>query len=130
MAVEPTEDILSVKIDTKLASKKMLIVSLTGILNTFSSINLVKLLTSEILDDFKTIIFDFENLKFVDSMGISAVITIYKRVVSNDGKLIVMNAKNSVKVIFDITNISQKIPMVDSIDEVINIAEGMRNENN
>ena len=128
--VEPKEKILAIKLDTELSKKNILIVSLSGILNTFSSIELVKLLTPDILSEFTSIIFDFENLKFIDSMGMSAIITIFKRVHLNQGKMVAIKAKSGIKTVFEITNIIQKIPIVDSLEKAIIFLEEENDKSN
>jgi anti-sigma B factor antagonist len=123
MAIEPSEDILSLKFDTKYSSRRVLLIEVSGILNTFSSAKLVKMISPDIVENLSLIVFNFENLKFIDSMGVSAMVILYKRVHRAGGKLAVIGAQEGIRTVFEITSIIQKIPIFESIDDAFSMIE-------
>ncbi len=119
MAVETKEEILSIKIDTEYCNRKILLLSLSGILNTFSSVKLVKSIPQEFYDETPNFVFNFEKLNFVDSMGLSSLVTIFKKLEKKQGTICMINVKESIRTVFEITRIIEKIPIFSSIEEYI-----------
>ena len=65
----------------------------------------------------KKVIFDFENVNFMDSSGIGMVIGRYKMVSMFGGKTIMINVKPAIKKVFEMSGILKLIP----IEEVENL---------
>ncbi len=57
----------------------------------------------------KNIIFDFKNIKFMDSSGIGIIIGRYKKISSDGGKVHVINVNERVKKIFDLSGMNKII---------------------
>lgn len=123
MAIPPKEDILSIKIDDTHGERGVLIVGLSGILNTFSSVQLVRILDPEIFTRFHNFVFDYSELNFIDSMGLSAMVTIFKRIESEGGRLCVINVKDSIRTVFEITKVIRKIPVISDLEEAMRILD-------
>lgn len=66
----------------------------------------------------KNIIFDFENVTFIDSSTLGMIIGRYKKVIENGGKVYIVGAKNQVEKIFQISNISSIISRFNNINEI------------
>lgn len=65
----------------------------------------------------KKVIFDFENVNFMDSSGIGMIIGRYKLVSMFGGKTSMVNVKPSIKKVFEMSGILKLIP----IEETKNI---------
>lgn len=119
MAVPPKDDILSIRLDDRHADRGVLIIALGGILNTFSSVQLVRILDPEIFSRYHHFIFDYAELNFIDSMGLSAMVTIFKRIESEGGCLCVIHVKDSIRTVFEITKVIRKIPVIDTLEAAL-----------
>ena len=67
----------------------------------------------------KNIIFDFKNIKFMDSSGIGVIIGRYKKISSEGGKVSVINVNARVKKIFDLSGMDKIISIYDTSEEAI-----------
>ena len=70
------------------------------------------------LNNYRVII-NCENLKFLDSSGISTLISCLKEAFANNGWIKIVNISNSVKHIFEIIKLNQILPIFDSIDSAL-----------
>ena len=72
-------------------------------------INTVKEFQDEVLKKYKDldkdIVFDLEELDYIDSTGLGAIITVFKEVKDKGRKLSVINAKKNIKKLFYITEL-------------------------
>ncbi len=59
------------------------------------------------------VIFDFKNVKFMDSAGIGMVIGRYKQLMRFGGKAEMININNEIKRIFNMVGIFKIIPLVE-----------------
>ena len=66
----------------------------------------------------KNIIFDFKNIRFMDSSGIGVIIGRYKKVSSEGGKVSVVNVNDRVKKIFNLSGMNKIINIYDTYEEV------------
>ena len=94
----------------------------------FMSTELDHHITNEVRDDIdnilmsksvKNIIFDFKNIKFMDSSGIGVIIGRYKKVSSEGGKVSVVNVNARVKKIFDLSGMNKIIGIYDTYEEIV-----------
>ena len=60
----------------------------------------------------KKVIFDFENVKFMDSAGIGLIIGRYKQIKSIGGKMELINVNEKIKKIFEMSGILKIINIV------------------
>jgi len=65
------------------------------------------------------IIFDMENLKYINSTGIGRVADWYSKVTEEDGNVLVSNAKDDIKEVFDLVGISSIIPFFENNEMAI-----------
>ena len=77
--------------------------------------------------DAKNIIFDFEQVTFMDSSGIGMIIGRYKNVLACGGKTAVVNANEKVSKIFQMAGMQKIIPQYQSITEALQQMGGMKN---
>ena len=67
----------------------------------------------------KNIIFDFKNIRFMDSSGIGVIIGRYKKISNDGGKVSVINVNPRVKKIFDLSGMNKIVSIYDTHEEVI-----------
>lgn len=67
----------------------------------------------------KNIIFDFKNIKFMDSSGIGVIIGRYKKISNEGGKVSVVNVNDRVRKIFDLSGMDKIISIYDTNEEAI-----------
>ena len=93
----------------------------------FMSTELDHHITNEVRDEIddilmsksvKNIIFDFKNIKFMDSSGIGVIIGRYKKVSNEGGKVSVVNVNARVKKIFNLSGMNKIINIYDTYEEV------------
>ena len=67
----------------------------------------------------KNIIFDFQNIKFMDSSGIGVIIGRYKKISSDKGTVSVININPRVKKVFDLSGMNKIINVYSSYEEAL-----------
>ena len=67
----------------------------------------------------KNIVFDFKNIRFMDSSGIGVIIGRYKKISNDGGKVSVINVNDRVKKIFDLSGMNKIVNIYDTHEEVI-----------
>ncbi|QJA09480.1 anti-sigma F factor antagonist [Romboutsia sp. CE17] len=67
----------------------------------------------------KNIIFDFENINFMDSSGIGVIIGRYKKISSEKGKVSVININSRVKKVFDLSGMNKIINVYSTYEEAL-----------
>ncbi len=67
----------------------------------------------------RNIIFDFKNIKFMDSSGIGVIIGRYKKVSNDGGKVYVVNVNDRVKKIFDLSGMNKIINICDTYEQAV-----------
>ncbi|MFR1707599.1 MAG: anti-sigma F factor antagonist [Clostridium sp.] len=70
-------------------------------------------------DKYKTLIFNFSGVNFMDSSGIGAVIGRYKKMSLRGGKVCLTNVTPTVKRIFELSGMFKIISMYDNVDEAL-----------
>lgn len=81
----------------------------------------VRIRVDDILDNYsyKTLIFNFEGVNFMDSSGIGAVIGRYKKMVLRGGKVYITNVRPAVKKIFELSGMLKIISIYDDVEEAL-----------
>ena len=67
----------------------------------------------------KNIIFDFKNIRFMDSSGIGVIIGRYKKISNDGGKVSVINVNDRVKKIFDLSGMNKIVSIYDTHEDMI-----------
>jgi anti-sigma B factor antagonist len=62
---------------------------------------------------------DLSGCGFLDSTGLGVIIGILKRVRGHEGELVIVGAEPHVRKVFEITRVSDIVPLHDSLDEVV-----------
>ncbi len=119
MTVEPRGDILAIRLDTAYEPRGVIVVTLEGALNTFSSVQMMRVLEPELFTRFRHFVFDLAGLTFIDSIGLSAMVTLFKRLDREGGTLRVARVSPAVRTVFEITKIIRKIPVAESVEAAL-----------
>lgn len=72
----------------------------------------------------KNVIFDFENVSFMDSSGIGVIMGRYKKIVFNKGKIIVVNIGDRVDRIFRMSGLYKIISKCENLEEALESVKG------
>ncbi|SCI01885.1 MULTISPECIES: anti-sigma F factor antagonist [unclassified Romboutsia] len=67
----------------------------------------------------KNIVFDFENINFMDSSGIGVIIGRYKKISSEKGTVSVINISPRVKKVFDLSGMNKIIKVCSTYEEAL-----------
>lgn len=96
------------------------IVTLKGELDHHSSEEL-RTRVDDVLDrgNYKTLIFNFSEVNFMDSSGIGSVIGRYKKMSLRGGKVCLTNVKPNVQRIFELSGMFKIISLYENIDEAL-----------
>lgn len=119
MGADPRSDVIAIQLDDRFRNRGVIVVSLDGSLNTFSSVSVIKVLEPELFVRFRHFVFDFGKLSFIDSIGLSAMVTIFKRIDREGGTLRVINVSDAVRTVFEITKIIRKIPIAADLESAL-----------
>lgn len=95
-----------------------LIIEIYGTINLVNSNSFLKEILNILEYKFKYYVLDFTNLDFIDSVGLSTLITISQKLNECGSKLIILNPKSSIMIVLKITKINQKISVFSYLDEV------------
>ena len=97
--------------------EKMLVVEITEELDHHESEKIRRRVDYEIQRFIpKRVVFDFDRVVFMDSAGIGLIIGRYKNIASYGGSLELMNVKEKVKRIFEMSGILKMIPIIDTYE--------------
>ncbi|WP_131065472.1 STAS domain-containing protein, partial [Clostridioides difficile] len=67
----------------------------------------------------KNVVFNFENINFMDSSGIGVIIGRYKKISNEGGRVSVINISSRVKKIFDLSGLNKIIGIYDTYEEAL-----------
>ncbi len=88
-----------------------LLVELIGDLDVYSKENFSKFCDESLKDKNENLIIDLEKLDYIDSTGLGMFINIYKDQKEKEKSVKVINAKENIKKLFKITDISDLFKM-------------------
>lgn len=63
------------------------------------------------------IIIDFSNTKFIDSIGLGALVSILKLTAQNDMKIVLCSLSSQVRQIFELTRLYRLFDIFDTVDD-------------
>ena len=66
----------------------------------------------------KNIIFNFRNINFMDSSGIGVIIGRYEKISNDGGKVMIINANDRIKKIFNLSGMNKIIDVCDTYEEI------------
>jgi len=108
-------------LDVKLLKKgTTLVIRIMEDMDHHSSQYLRQKIDNEIIKStVKNIIFDFSNVKFMDSSGIGIVVGRYKNVQKLNGRVAIVNANPKIMQIFEMSGVLKIIPAYSDLEDAI-----------
>jgi len=112
-----TRKIVSAKHGGPKGEMNYVLVNITGTIDLLTSTEFQAYILPFIEKGDKFFALDFTKLDFIDSMGLSTIIMLYQKVNENGGKIVIVNPKPSIMVVFKVTKLNQRISIFSSIEE-------------
>ncbi|MEN2998407.1 MAG: STAS domain-containing protein [Brevinematia bacterium] len=107
------------KIDTV---KDISIIKIEGVVNVQSSIELENWLNSLLVSrEMKKVIVDLSNVQHISSSGLRVLVSFYKKIISNKGRVILVGLNSNLKKIFKIVELDSVFEIHSSVEEAINL---------
>ena len=94
-----------------------ILVNITGTIDLLTSTEFQAYLLPFIEKGNKFFVLDFTKLDFIDSMGLSTIIMLYQKVNESGGRIVIINPKPSIMVVFKVTKLNQRISIFGNIEE-------------
>ena len=95
------------------------IVSVSGKLDSYSSIELEKKLDSLIASAQVQLVADFDRLEYISSSGLRVLLATLKKVKKQNGDLKLACLKPFIKEVFDISGFTQLFTITDNVDAAV-----------
>ncbi len=70
----------------------------------------------------KNLVFDFENVSFMDSSGIGIIIGRHKKVSAKNGQVFLINLNTTIRKIIELSGVSKVVRVCSDLTEVLNNA--------
>lgn len=93
-----------------------LLIKFEGKLNIENYLEPFKKVEQVAEDGLKNIIFDIENMSFMDSSGLRVFIQAKKKLGQNEGKVLICKMRDNIKKIFDLTDTLSLFELHSSVD--------------
>jgi len=97
----------------------LVILDLSGRIDV-NSANLIEAIGQCLRDGYSDILCNFEEIEFIDYMGISAIVLAYKEVVNNNGRIKFTNIPAHLKNLFSVTGLDRSIDIYAEEDLAVN----------
>ncbi|MBF8437335.1 STAS domain-containing protein [Halanaerobiaceae bacterium Z-7014] len=90
----------------------------------FENSNRVKEKAKEIIKEIeaKKLIVDLSSTSYLDSSGIGVILSLFKFMRDNDGKLLIANPNEKVKRVFEVTKLNQILDIYNDINKAIEVS--------
>lgn len=99
--------------------KDVWILTLEGRLDAQSSASFKKTLSPFVKEETPLLILDFRHVAFVDSTGLGALISMLRKVQSQDGQLTLTNVNAEVESIFEVTRLHKLFKIKPTLDRAL-----------
>ena len=100
-------------------SKEIYIIDVTGEMDLYNSYKLKDLIVKMIEKKVTSMIINLEEVNYIDSSGIGALIYICSSLKKAGAKLFITNIHGSVKKVVELTKLGGFFPMTNSLEEAI-----------
>lgn len=101
------------------------VISPSGLLDAYNANQLRQDVMDTISDDVTTIVLDFEQVTFINSSAIGALVALLKSMRSNGKELIICSLNEQIKMIFELTRMEQVFKIMSdlsAVEENLNVA--------
>lgn len=93
------------------------VVKLSGIINNTNSEELRQQITNLQVSDAKTVLVDCENVAFMDSSALGALVLAFKTLRAADRRLVLCSINEQVRILFELTGMDKVFEIFASQDE-------------
>lgn len=93
------------------------VIELSGIINSASSQDLRQRLNEVVEKGAKIVLIDFENVTFMDSSGLGALVLAFKSLRAANSKLVLCSINEQVRILFELTSMDKVFEIFSSQDE-------------
>ena len=102
-----------------IANRKIKLVRIIGELDVLSSDSFRKMIGSYIDSGFINLIFDLENLRFIDSVGNLSLVNVYMKAKRAGGYINFFGVSENIKEILDVIGTAKIIPIYESFEKAL-----------
>ncbi|MBD2726982.1 STAS domain-containing protein [Nostoc sp. FACHB-892] len=93
------------------------VIKLSGNLNATTSQNLRQNITETLEDGTKIVLVDFQDVTFMDSSGLGALVLAFKTLRAADSQLFLCSINEQVRILFELTNMDKVFEIFPSQEE-------------
>jgi anti-sigma B factor antagonist len=93
------------------------LIAVAGELDLFTAPELRTRLNELIDDGTRELIVDLSDTAFLDSTGLGVLISVYKRMSSCDGELVIIDSRRNILKAFQVAGVDQLLTIVESYDD-------------
>ena len=104
-------------------NKEVYIVDVSGEMDLYNSYKLKELIAKMLERQIKCIVLNLEEVEYIDSSGIGALIYICSTLKKNNLKLYITNIHGSVKKVIELTKLTGYFPIANSIEEALQMVK-------
>jgi anti-sigma B factor antagonist len=100
-------------------NQEIYIIDVQGELDLYNSYKLKELLTKMLEKKIERFIINLDEVEYIDSSGIGALIYIFSTLKKLNHKLVITNIHGSVKRVIEMTKLMEFFPLTETLDEAI-----------
>jgi len=100
-------------------SNEIYIIDVNGDMDLYNSYKLKELVTKMVRKEIQKFVINLQNVEYIDSSGIGALIYIYSTTKKFDIKFLISNVHGSVKKIIELTKLMSYFPIVSKVSDAV-----------
>lgn len=105
-------------------NKDVFIIDVSGEMDLYNSYKLKELVMKMMERQVKSVVINMEEVEYIDSSGIGALIHIYSTMKKASCQLYITNIHGSVKKVIELTKLMGYFPITNSLEEALQKLEG------
>ena len=110
--------------------ESLVVFKLHGDLDVDGSQALRNIYESRVQDADLFIVFDMQDVTYINSAGVGAIVALSKAAQMKNGRLFLINARDKIRNIFQITDLDSRLAFVESLDKANRIISGIEQTGN
>jgi anti-anti-sigma factor len=100
-----------------MAQSEVQVIHLSGVINSATSQDLRQRLTELVERGAKIVLVDFQDVTFMDSSGLGALVLAFKTLRSANSKLVLCSINEQVRILFELTSMDKVFEIFSNQDE-------------
>jgi len=101
------------------------VIDINGEMDLYNSYKLKDLVVKMLEKGMKSLIINLEQVDYIDSSGIGALIYICSMMKKMNLRLLIVNVRGSVKRVIELTKLTEYFPIADTIEDAIHTMAGV-----